>query len=129
MQVTRLCEGPRLRSIDVPRKRVLLLAADQMLKGSLAELLRLDGTEVTVPAPGASPSRQQVDLVIAACDSWPPPWTLPMLRSHFRTVPCLLLSGSPVSGPYAVAGFQRGYFLGLPAGGRRIAELVRGLLP
>jgi hypothetical protein len=112
----------------VHKRRVLLLAADPMLNGSLAELLRLDGMEVTVPAPGASPSSQHIDLVIAACDSWPSPWTLLMLRSHFRTVPCLLLSGSPVSGPYAAAGFQRGYFLGLPADGRQIAELVRSLL-
>ena len=81
-----------------------------------------------MPDPGVSPSSQHIDLVIAACDSWPSPWTLPKLRSHFRTVPCLLLSSSPVSGPYAAAGFQRGYFLGLPADGRRIAELVSSLL-
>ena len=110
------------------KRRILLLAADDGLNGSLAELLRLDGMTVTVPAPSAPPSTWPVDLVIAACDSWPSPWTLPLLRSHFRTVPCLLLSGSPVSGPYVVAGFQRGYFLGLPADGRRIAELVRSLL-
>lgn len=111
------------------KRSVLLLIADRRLNGSLAELLRLDGLEVTVPEPGAAPSAPQVDLVIAACDSWPSPWTLPMLRRHFRTVPCLLLSGSPVSGPYAAVGFQRGYFLGLPADGRRITELVTGLLP
>ena len=110
------------------RRRVLLLAADRRLNSSLAELLRLDGTEVTVPDQDTEAADRPVDLVIAACDSWPAPWTLPMLRRHFRTVPCLLLSGSPVSGPYAAVGLQRGYFLGLPAEGRRIAELVKGLL-
>jgi len=111
----------------VDKRRILLLAADHGLESSLAELLRLEGFEV-VPAPSGSSATPQVDVVIAACDSWPSPWTLPLLRSHFRTVPCLLLSGSPVSGPYAAAGFQRGYFLGLPAEGRRIAELVSSLL-
>ena len=107
----------------------MLLAADHELKSSLAELLRLEGIDVVMPAPSASTASPQVDLVIAACDSWPEPWTLPLLRSHFRNVPCLLLSGSPVSGPYAATGFQRGYFLTLPANGRRIVELVKVLLP
>ena len=110
------------------KRRILLLAADHGLESSLAELLRLEGFEV-VPAPSGSTATPQVDVVIAACDSWPAPWTLPMLRSHFRTVPCLLLSGSPVSGPYAATGFQRGYFLTLPANGRRIVEQVKVLLP
>lgn len=110
------------------KRRILLLAADQGLQRSLAELLRLKGFEVVHAPGGSTVITHQVDVVIAACDSWPSPWTLPMLRSRFRTLPCLLLSGSPVSGPYAAAGFQRGYFLGLPADGRRIAELVRGVL-
>jgi len=112
----------------VDKRRILLLAADHGLESSLAELFRLEGFEM-VPAPSGSAATPQVDVVIAACDSWPSPWTLPMLRSHFRRVPCLLLSGSPVSGPYVTTGFQRGYFLSLPANGRRIVERLRVLLP
>ncbi|HYM66429.1 MAG TPA: hypothetical protein VEW68_03990 [Patescibacteria group bacterium] len=109
-------------------RRVLLLAADRSLSSSVADLLRLDGISVTVPDHGAAPSYPDVDLVIASCDSWPSPWTLQLLRSRYRAVPCLLLSGSPVSGPYATAGFKRGYFLGLPAEARRISELAGSLL-
>lgn len=91
--------------------------------------MRLDGFDVAGAARPAPPRRAHVDLVIAVCDSWPAPWTLPMLQREFRKVPCLLLSGSPVSGPYAAAGFERGYFLALPASGRRISALLRTLLP
>ncbi|GAC1689496.1 MAG: hypothetical protein PVS2B1_11370 [Candidatus Dormibacteraceae bacterium] len=109
--------------------RILVLVGDPGLNSSLADLLRLGGLEVIGSALPAPRGGEHVDLVIAARDSWPAPWTLPMLKSRFRQVPCLLLSGSPVSGPYAAAGFKRGYFLALPASGRRIADMVRSLLP
>lgn len=114
----------------MPKRHVLLMAADRRLNGSLAELLRTTGLEViaTAPAPGAPQTSPPIDAVVAACDSWPWPWTLPMLRTHFRSVPCLLLSGSPVSGPYAATGFRKGYFMGLPADGRRIAAQVTSII-
>ena len=108
------------------KRRILILAADSALHTSLAERLCLDGMHV-VDRP-ESPANPGVNLVIAVCDSWPAPWTLELLRSHFRTVSCLLLSGSPVSGPYLAATFRRGYFLALPTSGRRIANLARTLV-
>lgn len=108
------------------KRRILILAADSTLYVSLAERLCLDGMHVVDrPVSRANPD---VNLVIAVCDSWPTPWTLELLRSRFPTVSCLLLSGSPVSGPYVAATFRCGYFLALPASGRRIAELARTLL-
>lgn len=114
----------------MPKRHVLLMAADRRLNGSLAELLRATGLDVTAtaPSPGVHQSSPRIDAVVAACDSWPWPWTLHILRAHFRSVPCLLMSGSPVSGPYAATGFRKGYFLGLPADGRRIAALVTSII-
>ena len=108
------------------KRRILILASDSALYASLAERLRLDGMQVVDPP--ASAANPDVNLVIAVCDSWPAPWTLELLRSHFRAVSCMLLSGSPVSGPYVAARFKRGYFLALPTSGRRIADLARTLL-
>jgi len=106
-------------------RRILLLAADQWFWESLAGLLRLDGAEVVASPPaGAAP----IDLVVVACDSWPRPWRPRSLRAILRRTPCLLLSGSPVSGPYAASEFPHGFFSPLPASGSRLAALVRSLL-
>lgn len=107
------------------KRRILLLSADQMIWESLAGLLRLEGAEVVASAPDAA---LPVDLVVVASDSWPKPWPSRSLRVTFRRTPCLLLSGSPVSGPYTASGFPRGFFAPLPVSGERLAELVSSLL-
>ena len=107
------------------KRRILLLSADQMIWESLAGLLRLDGAEVLAwPSDEAS----SIDLVVVACDSWPKSWPSRILRATFRRTSLLLLSGSPVSGPYTASGFSRGFFAPLPVSGARLAELVTSLL-
>lgn len=109
----------------MPKPRILLLAADGLLWDSLAGLLRLDGADVMASAP---PQPGGIDLVILACDSWPRGWPARSLRTLSRRTPCLLLSGSPVFGPYTASSFPRGFFAPLPVSGARLADLVRSLL-
>lgn len=66
-------------------------------------------------------------LVIAACDALPPGWSLAAVRARFRRVPCLLLSGSILAGDFAARGFERGYFVQLPARPHDILELAAEL--
>jgi hypothetical protein len=108
------------------KTRILILSGDPRLTLSLAGLFQLHGMDVLVPP--ASPAGREIDVVLAACDCLPNPWTLERARRAFDRLPCLLLSGSPVSGPYAAAGFKRGFFLGLPAAGPRIVDAVRALV-
>lgn len=111
--------------ICMPKPRILLLAADGLLWDSLAGLLRLDGADVVASAPSEPGG---IDLVVVASDSWPKAWPARSLRALFRGTPCLLLSGSPVSGPYTASTFPRGFFAQLPVTGAQLADLVRSLL-
>lgn len=105
--------------------RILLLARDQMIWNSLASLLRLQGADVVAAAPTGSAA---IDLVVVACDSWPWPRSARSLRATFRRTPCLLLSGSPTSGPYTASALPCGFFAPLPLSATHLADVVRSLL-
>lgn len=96
-----------------------------MLWESLAGLLRLHGSEVVAAPPRDVAS---VDLVVVACDCWPKRLSARSLRAMFRRTPCLLLSGSPTSGPYTASLFPRGFFAPLPMNAGRFTALVTSLL-
>jgi hypothetical protein len=103
---------------------VLVLCSDVDLRQSLSELMAIGGVMASseLNTGDAEPA-----LVIAACDALPPGWSLAALRARFRRVPCLLLSGSPLAGDFAVRRFDRGYFVQLPAPPRDILELATHL--
>ncbi|MDQ6855900.1 MAG: hypothetical protein M3Z57_02350 [Candidatus Dormibacteraeota bacterium] len=103
---------------------VLVLCADDHLRTSLADLLVAGGRVVWV---GAPPDGGRPGVVVAACDAWPAGWSLAKLRSVFVRVPCVMLSGSPLAGDFAVARLARGYFLQLPALPAEILGLVAEL--
>ena len=104
---------------------VLILCSDVALRESLADLLGAAGRQVRFDAvPGALPLPA---VVVTAWDAWPAGWALPRLRASFARVPCLMLSGSPLAGDFAVAALPRGYFLRLPALPGQITTLVAEL--
>lgn len=103
---------------------VLLLCAEFALRDSLMDLLASDGRPSTSAAL-TDPDRHP--MVVAASDAWPSQWNFVRLCATFCEVPCLLLSGSPLGGHFAVAQLPRGYFLQLPALPREILGLVAEL--
>lgn len=105
--------------------RILLLSADALLWDSLAALFRLERADVVGSLPRDPAS---VDLVVVAYDCWPKSLRARALRAMFRRTPCLLLSGSPTSGPYTASTFPRGFFAPLPMNAGRLAGLVTSLL-
>jgi hypothetical protein len=105
--------------------RILLVGVDVLLWDSLAGLLRLHGAEVLPSPPREAAS---VDLVVVACDCWPKRLPVRSLRAMFRRTPCLLLSGSPTSGPYTASLFARGFFAPLPMNAGRLTGIVTSLL-
>ncbi len=107
-----------------PTRLVYVVCGDADLLESLTELLALDGTMVT---PNPEPAAASPTMVIAATDAWPPGWSLASLHARFRRLPCVLLSGSPLAGDFAVTRFRRGYFVQLPAAPRAILGLVEQL--
>lgn len=107
------------------KPRILLLARDLTIWDSLASLLRLHAAEVVASVPG---DRVPIDLVVVVCDSWPEQWRPRSLRAMFPRTPCLLLSGSPTSGPYTASTFARGFFTPLPVTASRLMERVTSLL-
>ena len=108
----------------IPALPVLVLCSDDALRDSLVDLLVTDGRRaITEPRPRS----QDHGVVVAACDAWPPGWSLARLRATFRRVPCLVLSGSPLGGDFAVVQMQRGYFVQLPAVPAEILGLVAEL--
>ena len=108
----------------IPDASVLVLCADDALRDSLIDLLVADGRRPTA-TPGVDGDRPAV--VLAACDPWPPGWDLGRLRSTFHRIPCVVLSGSPLGGDFAVTKLQRGYFVQLPALPAEILGLVAEL--
>jgi hypothetical protein len=105
------------------RSSVLVLCSDDHLRQSLGDLLVAHGHEVSFDQrPDSS-----ISVVVTAWDAWPTGWSLTRLRSSFRRVPCLMLSGSPLAGDFAVAQLPRGYFVRLPALPSEIVGLVSEL--
>jgi DNA-binding response OmpR family regulator len=90
-------------------RRLLLLTGDQDLALSITELLALDGLTVATDRRG-----EPVHAVLADLDHLPEHWDLRLLRQRIGRLPCLLMSGSPFSGPYTATTFVRGYFLYKP---------------
>ena len=104
---------------------MLLLCANPSLRDALSELLEADGIHVTArPRPGSGPPA----VVIADADAWPAAWDISRLRSSYRQVPCVVLSGSPLAGDFLVSRLQRGYFMQLPARAAEILGLVGELV-
>jgi DNA-binding response OmpR family regulator len=89
--------------------RVLLLTGDEDLDTSIAELLALDGLTVA-----RDRRAEPVHVVLADLDHLPEDWSLRLLRQRIGRLPCLLMSGSPFSGPYTATTLARGYFLYKP---------------
>ncbi len=104
-----------------PAAPVLVLCSDDALRDSLMDLLVTDGRRVTAQPLVGSECHA---VVIAASDAWPPGWHFARLRSTFRQVPRMVLSGSPLGGHFAVTQLHRGYFVQLPALSGEILGLV-----
>jgi hypothetical protein len=102
----------------------LLLCAEVALRDSLTDLLASDGRPSTAEPLQDS---ERHSLVLATSDAWPSGWNFVRLRSTFSRVPCVVLSGSPLGGHFAVTQLARGYFLQLPALPGQILDLVAQL--
>lgn len=104
---------------------MLLLCANPILRDALSELLGAEGMQITArPRPGSGPPA----VVVADADAWPATWDISRLRSSYRQVPCVVLSGSPLAGDFLVSRLQRGYFMQLPARAGEILRLVGELI-
>lgn len=101
-------------------RRVLLLTGDEDLAVSITELLALDGLAVSTAA-GPEPA----EAVLADLDHLPEDWDLRLLRQRLGRLPCVLMSGSPFSGPYTAAAFTRGYFLYKPFSPEQLLVALR----
>jgi hypothetical protein len=99
---------------------LLLLSADPLLFASLAEYLAVRGHRVCGPAEADVP----VSAVILDADAWPPSWSHRRLRSRFTRTPCILLSGSPLTGPDMASRLRRGFFLPKPVRPWELARLI-----
>ena len=100
---------------------VLVLCSDDDLRQSLVDLLVADGRPAAIEVTAGGTCH---DVIVAAVDSWPHGWSFARLRTTQPRVPCVVLSGSPLGGQFAVTQLQRGYFVQLPALPAEIMDLV-----
>ena len=103
---------------------VVVLCADGALRDSLVDLFVADGRRVAAEIVAGS---ERGAVVVAASDWWPPGWNFARVRSTFRQVPCMVLSGSPLGGHFAVTQLPHGYFVQLPALPSHLLGLVAEL--
>jgi len=107
---------------------IVLLSTDAVLCTSLISLFEARGHRVTADVEVASRAGYQTSCVVVDLDRPSSPMSCEWLEAHFPQVPCVVLSGSPWSGPHAAASLSHGYFLPKPVAALDLTAMVEGVI-
>ena len=113
---------------SVAAASIVILSADEVLRSSLASLFEARRHHVSTTLEVTTPATLEADCVVVDLDRPPLPLSGDWLEACYPGVPCVILSGSPWSGPHATAGLTCGYFLHKPVAALELTALVEGLL-
>jgi DNA-binding response OmpR family regulator len=113
---------------SVATATIVILSADAVLLTSLTSLFEGRGHRVSTTLEVGAPPAVEAECVIVDLDRPPNPLSCDWLEAQYPGVPCVILSGSPWSGPHATAGLTCGYFLHKPVAALELTAMVEGLL-
>ncbi|MEO6797976.1 MAG: hypothetical protein ABI401_00370 [Candidatus Dormibacter sp.] len=107
---------------------IVILSSDATLHASLTSLFEARGHRVLADLEVPTHWAADADCVVVDLDRPSTRLSIEWLEGRFPGVPCLVLSGSPWSGPQAAAGLTHGYFLHMPVPALELTAMVEGLL-
>ncbi len=113
---------------SAPATNIVILSSDAVLCASLTSLFEARGHRLTVDLGVDGRPVTETACVVVDLDRPPHRLTLEWIESRYPQVPCVVLSGSPWSGPHAATGLSYGYFLHKPVPALDLAAMVEGVL-